>query len=139
MPFSSCPTRSAGRVLAGTLTALALGCGGPSAGPPGVLHPSARVRVMADALPRGWHVAEVGAVGECLAILVPQPPEQPVRLVPVSLRDVADLRVSSLYDGAPGAQGGPRTYAAGADTTAERWLAVDLEALRREHGDCTPM
>lgn len=129
--------RKAFAPLAALLLATAPACGGSAPAP--ALQPAARVRVVADGLPPGWHAAETGTVGDCLMLMVPQPPENPTRLIPVSLEQVADLRVSSLFDGRAGPQGAPRAYTAGADTTGEEWLRVDLEALRRAHGDCVPL
>lgn len=98
---------------------------------------AARVRVQARQLGTGWHTASIGSIGgECMAVMVGEPPDRPVRLKVVDFADVADLLASDRYDGLPGPDGKPRTLAPGADTTGEVWRKVDLEALRRKHGGC---
>lgn len=125
-------------ILAGVLLALGAvaGCGRPSAA--AALHPLARVRFMAPHLGPGWHTGEVGTIGECVTVLLPEPADAPVRLTPVAFERIGELRVSSVYDAEPGPRAPARTYTAGADTTGERWIPVDLEAVRRQYGGCTP-
>jgi hypothetical protein len=101
------------------------------------LETGARVRVQARQLGTGWHTGSVGTVGgECMTVMVGEPPERPVRFKALDFADVAELLVSDRYDGLPGPDGAPRTMVPGADTTGEGWRKVDLEALRRKTGGC---
>lgn len=128
----------AGIVLPCVITVLlaASGCSGHSDPPrpdaPRVA-PGARVQVVAERLGPGWRAGLVGTVGDCVVVMVGEPPEAPVRVYPVEFADVAELRVSSRYDGAGDP---PRRWSPGADTTGERWTQVDVSALRTRYGAC---
>lgn len=93
------------------------------------------MRVTAERLGPGWHEGMVGAVGDCLVVMVPEPPEAPVRLRPIQLADISELHVSRRYGGAGNP---PRLWVPGADTTGEGWTNVSVPALRQRYGGCTP-
>jgi hypothetical protein len=105
----------------------------PPADAPGV-GPGARVQVVAERLGPGWHGGLVGSVGECVVVMVGEPPEAPVRLYPVEFAEISRLRVSDRYDGDGDP---PRRWTPGADTSGERWTQVSLQALVGRYGDCT--
>lgn len=129
------PARVALSWLAAPLLA-APGCSGHTDPPrpdAPLVAPGARVRVVAERLGPGWHAGLVGTVGDCVVVMVGEPPDAPVRVYPVEFADVAELRVSSRYDGAGDP---PRRWSPGADTTGERWTQVDAAALRARYGEC---
>lgn len=94
------------------LLALAAGaCGGEPA-----LAFGARVRIQSQSLGPGWHVGSVGSVGDCVVVMIPEPPVDPVRLYPIDFTDVTEVEVS--------------------DSTEQRWTRVSIEPLRSQHGGC---
>lgn len=94
----------------------------------------ARVRIQTNGT--RWDGADIGAVGGCMAAMIPEPPEQPVRVRVIALGDVTRMQVSSRYDGLPDANGARRAWAPGADTTGEQWREVALDVVRQKHGNC---
>lgn len=98
----------------------------------------ARVRLQARSLGPAWHQATIGAVGDCMAAMIGEPPEQPVRMKVIKLEDVTRMQVSSRYDGLLDAEGAVRAWAPGADTTGEQWRDVALDAVQAKQGNCLP-
>lgn len=116
----------------GALAVIAIAaCGRTDAAPE--VGRDARVRIVAERLGPGWHGGHVGSVGECVVVMIGDPPNEPVRLYPVEFSEIRELRVSDRYDGA----GTPRRgWTPGADTVGERWLNVPVQALRDRYGGC---
>jgi hypothetical protein len=98
----------------------------------------ARVRLQTGSDAAAWQGATIGTVGDCLAAMVGEPPEQPVRMKVIGLNDVTRMQVSSRYDGLRDGEGAVRAWAPGADTTGEQWRDVALDAVRAKQGNCSP-
>lgn len=94
------------------LLALAAGaCGGE----PGLAFDT-RVRIQSESLGPGWHLGSIGMVGDCVVVMIPEPPVDPVRLYPIDFTDVAEVEMG--------------------DSAGARWTPVPIEPLRTKHGGC---
>lgn len=103
------------RIVAAALAVLlASACAGKEEPP--ALTFGARVRIQSQSLGPGWHRGSVGTVGDCMVVMIGEPPVNPVRLKPIDFADVADVEVS--------------------DSTEQRWTPVPIEPLRAKHGGC---
>jgi hypothetical protein len=98
----------------------------------------ARVRLQTGADASAWQGATIGTVGDCMAAMVGEPPDEPVRMKVIGLNDVTRMQVSSRYDGLRDREGAVRGWAPGADTTGEQWREVALDAVRAKQGNCSP-
>lgn len=128
-------TKPLGRVRCVIIAGLLSSCAAESAHDVGQ---GARVRLQARSLGPAWHPATIGAVGDCMAAMVGEPPDQPVRMKVIGLNDVTRMQVSSSYDGLRDGAGTVRAWAPGADTTGEQWREVALDAVRTKEGNCLP-
>ncbi len=101
-------------VYAALAVLLASACAGKDEPPAPAF--GARVRIQSQSLGPGWHRGSVGTVGDCMVVMIPEPPVDPVRLTPVDFADVTEVEVS--------------------DSTEQRWTRVPVEPLRSRHGGC---
>ena len=67
----------------------------------------ARVRIQSQSLGPGWHLGSVGTVGDCVVVIIPEPPANPVRLHPIDFTDVTEVEMG--------------------DSAAARWTPVPVE------------
>ena len=76
------------------------------------------VRIQAQSLGPGLHEGSIGTVGDCVVVMIPEPPDEPVRLKTIDFARISRLEVG--------------------DTTGQRWTRVPSKALRRQPRDCLP-
>lgn len=93
---------------------LANACAGEAEAPE--LPFGAKVRIVAERLGPGWHHGSMGMVGDCVVVMIPEPPVRPVRLYPVDFTEIAEVELG--------------------DSAAARWTRVAIEPLRAKHGGC---
>lgn len=95
---------------------IACACGGPDEAPDPAF--GAAVRIQAKSLGPGWHRGSVGTVGDCVVVMLPEPPDAPVRLYPIDFTDVTRVELG--------------------DSAGTRWTPVPIAPLRTRHGGCLP-
>jgi hypothetical protein len=93
---------------------LASACAGQAEAPE--LPFGAEVRIVSQRLGPGWHHGSIGMVGDCVVVMIPEPPVDPVRLYPIDFIDVTEVEMG--------------------DSAAARWTPVPVEPLRAKHGGC---
>jgi hypothetical protein len=99
----------------------------PDAEPEASLTQGAAVQVQARALGRGWHDGSVGAVGPCVAIMVPfnREGEGVIAYKPVFIDSATHIRVPA---GAVARSDSARLSAP--------WRILPIAAVRRAYGGC---
>ncbi len=76
------------------------------------------VRVVAQSLGPGLHEGSIGSVGDCVVVMIPEPPDAPIRLKTLDFARISQLEVG--------------------DTTGRRWTRISSRALRSQPRDCLP-
>jgi hypothetical protein len=103
------------RILPAALAVLlASACAGQAEAPD--LPFGAQVRIVSQRLGPGWHRGSMGMVGDCVVVMIPEPPVEPVRLHTIDFTDITEVEMG--------------------DSSAARWTPVRVESLRAKHGGC---
>lgn len=76
------------------------------------------MRIVSERLGPGWHRGSIGTVGDCVVVMIPEPPVEPVRLHTIDFTHVTQVEMG--------------------DSAGQRWTPVPVEPLRTKHGGCVP-